>query len=430
MAPSAGDLVKGSKGLWGAAGALQRPDGAEWHCAAPAREAFCRPCWTGRPAVGAASQRAHQEDVRADVHHEALRRLGAASWLCRRRTAGGGPGSGGSPDACSHPAAVSPGGRGAPGAGASPTQHPAQPPESVGALLPAGHKLPSCQCWALAALLTCPSGPQFPHLCTGANDTQLRGLCEVWTTEAARRAGPEEVLGAEPAWAPEPRTGGAGQGGVESLLEHGGGPHRDRAGSASWAAEPPDAPPPAPGAQWDPVLGLGHRGQRDWCSFHPGRPLAQSQPWVTWCQIPHTKHQPSTDISHDQCPPGPPAPPKPPRPAPGLGLACACTKTSKESATMHQPARRWAAGEGCRERNGAGGSATSLRKGWAACCPGAAHRPPGGRTQQAVETGRRTAAGCRQDSVWHTGPGHRAENEHRAGSYLLPRPTDRPGARC
>lgn len=284
---------------------------------------------------------------------------------------------------------------------------------------------------ALAALLACPSGPQFPHLCTEANDTQLTGLCEVWTTEAARRAGPEEVLGAEPAWAPEPRTGGAGQGGVESLLEHGGGPHGDRAGSASWAAEPPDSPPPAPGAQWDPVLGLGHRGQRDWCSFHPGCPLAQSQPWVTWCQIPHTKHQPSTDISHDQCPPGPPAPPpKLPRPAPGPGLACACTKTSKESAIMHQPARRWAAGEGCRERNGAGGSATSLREGWAACCPGAAHRPPGGRTQQAVETGRRTAAGCRQDAVRHTGPGHRAENVHRARSHLLPRPTDRPGARC
>lgn len=207
-------------------------------------------------------------------------------------------------------------------------------------------------------------------------------------------------------------------------------PHGDRAGSASWAAEPPNAPPPAPGAQWDPVLGLGHRGQRDWCSFHPGRPLAQSQPWVTWCQIPHTKHQPSTDISHDQCPPGPPAPPKLPRPAPGPGLACACTKTSKESTTMHQPARRWAAGEGCRESNGAGGSATSLREGWAACCPGAAHRPPGGRTQKAVETGRRTAAGCRQDAVRHTGPGHRAENEHRAGSYLLPMPTDRPGARC
>lgn len=70
----------------------------------PAREALRRPRWTVRPVVGATPQRRPPGRCPCRCAPRGPPTVsGAASWLCRRRTAGGGP------DACSDPAAVSPG---------------------------------------------------------------------------------------------------------------------------------------------------------------------------------------------------------------------------------------------------------------------------------------------------------------------------------
>lgn len=70
----------------------------------PAREALRRPRWTVRPVVGATPQRRPPGRCPCRCAPRGPPTVsGAASWLCRRRTAGGGP------DARSDPAAVSPG---------------------------------------------------------------------------------------------------------------------------------------------------------------------------------------------------------------------------------------------------------------------------------------------------------------------------------
>lgn len=125
-------------------------------------------------------------------------------------------------------------------------------------------------------------------------------------------------------------------------------------------------------------------------------------------------------------------PPTPhPTPAPDLGLACACTKRSKESAVACQLPRRWASGEGCRERNSVGGKRHVPTEGVGGvpsrhCSQTTGTPHPAGRGDRPEVSSRLQARRGVADGDRGTGPSTRLGQ----GPHLVPRPTDQPGARC